>query len=283
MSEKDCIIGAITNYNWDKIKYWVNSVNQSGFSGDKIILVFNCNKETVEKLISLDVKILSFQKDQSGNCYYESPRPWAIVVERFFYYWQYINSLPENYYRYVIATDVKDVIFQSNPSVWLTENLKNSDLVASSESLLYKDEPWGADNLQGSYPFIYNNLANEPIWNCGVQAGTQKALKDLWLNIYLLCKSAGRMNPDQAAYNMLLNSYAYKKITKFVSSEHGWACQAGTTVDPTKISNFRNKLLDPEPLMKDGMVFTSTGLLYPIVHQWDRVSTWHQEIERRYG
>ena len=32
---KDLIIGAYTNYNWDQIKYWVNSIEKSGFTGDK--------------------------------------------------------------------------------------------------------------------------------------------------------------------------------------------------------------------------------------------------------
>ncbi len=31
---KDLIIGASTGYTWDTLKYWVNSINQSGFDGD---------------------------------------------------------------------------------------------------------------------------------------------------------------------------------------------------------------------------------------------------------
>ena len=32
MEQRDLVIGAITNYNWDQIKYWVNSLDRSGFS-----------------------------------------------------------------------------------------------------------------------------------------------------------------------------------------------------------------------------------------------------------
>ena len=35
---KDLIIGASTNYDWDKLKYWINSINESGFEGDKALI-----------------------------------------------------------------------------------------------------------------------------------------------------------------------------------------------------------------------------------------------------
>ena len=35
---KDLIIGASTGYTWDTLKYWVNSINQSGFDGDKVLV-----------------------------------------------------------------------------------------------------------------------------------------------------------------------------------------------------------------------------------------------------
>lgn len=283
MSEKDLIIGAITGYDWDKIKYWVNSILLSGFTGDKVVVAFDCHSSTINKLNEAGFKTLVFNRDSNGNFYYPSQIPWAIVVERFFYYWQYVNSLPDNYYRYIITTDVKDVIFQSNPSIWLENNIDTYEIVASCESLLYKDEPWGADNLKGSFPFIYDNLKSKPIWNCGVQAGKQQTLKDLWLNIYLTCKAGARANPDQAAYNMLLNTRAYNKLTKFTMSESGWACQAGTTVDPKKIADFRANLLEPEPVWHSGFSHTSAGLVHTIVHQWDRIPEWLNDIERRYG
>jgi hypothetical protein len=37
--------------------------------------------------------------------------------------------------RYVITTDVKDVVFQLNPSEWLDENMQGAQLVAASEAV----------------------------------------------------------------------------------------------------------------------------------------------------
>ncbi len=281
-SPRDLIIGAYTNYNWDHLKYWANSIVRSGFSGDKAVIIYNSDALTVKRLSDLGFKVWAFNQDPAtGNLFW--PRELIIVVERFYHLWQFMESIPDGHYRYVIATDVKDVVFQSNPSTWLEQNIGTKKLVASCESLRYMDEPWGDDNLKGSFPMVYNRLKNQPIWNCGVQAGHASAMKDLWLQIWLTCKAAGRPNPDQAAYNLILNTDVWKNATLFSMSEDGWACQAGTTVDPKKIESFRNSLLEPEPMWKDGTSFTSTGVPHVVVHQWDRIPGWRSEIEKRYG
>lgn len=283
MSDKrDLIIGAFTNYDWPKIKYWANSIDKCGFTGDKAVIVYNCDNNTVQRLIDQKFKVWAFQKDQNGNLIY--PGQLVIVVQRFFHLWQYLETLPNiDDYRYVISTDVKDVVFQRNPSEWLEKNLNNYKVCASSESITYVNEPWGADNMQGSYPMFYNKMQNKTIWNCGVQAGDAKVMRDLWLQIWLACHAGQRHNPDQAAYNLLLSLEPWNSLTKFSHSEDGWACQAGTTVDPAKIENFRPWLLEKEPQWNGYMATTSTGQPHYILHQWDRIPTWHQSIEKLYG
>lgn len=283
MDQKDLVITAYTGYNWHTIKYWVNSLNLSGFTGDKVIIAYNSDPITVNTLIQKGYTVLSFQRDhQTGNYVWNFNK--HVVVDRFFHFWSYLNSvkLSKNY-RYVITTDIKDVIFQSNPSSWIESNIGDKSLIASSESLVYKNEPWGNDNLRQSFPFYYDNLKDSPIWNCGVQAGKFDAIKDIWLQIYLMSLTSNLHNPDQAAYNILLDSVAYKSITKFTGSETGWACQAGTTVDPLKINSFRPNLLEPEPVWNNEYVSTSTGIKYAVVHQWDRIPAWKQTIIEKYG
>jgi len=281
-NKKDLIIGAFTNYDWPKIKYWVNSIDRSGFTGDKAVITYNCSYQTVQELINRNFKVWGFNRDTQGNLSF--PGNFIIVVQRFFHLWQYLDSLPNiNDYRYVITTDMKDVVFQRNPSEWLENNLGEYKICASSESLLYENEPWGADNMQGSFPNFYNMMKSKPIWNCGVQAGEIQIMKDLWLQIWLMCHAGQRPNPDQAAYNLLLSLEPWKSLTKFSYSEDGWACQAGTTVDPEKIENFRPKLLEKEPLWTGLNSTTSTGQIHYILHQWDRIKNWHNAIETLYG
>jgi hypothetical protein len=281
-SPRDLIISAYTNYDWNKIKYWANSIDRCGFTGDKAMIVYNSDQNTVQRLVDLGFKVWAFSRDsRTGNFVWEHDL--IIVVQRFYHLWHYLDQLPSNHYRYVISTDCKDVVFQTDPVRWLESNIGDHDIVASCESIRYRDEPWGDDNMRGSYPMVYQKIREKPIWNCGVQAGRMDAIKDLWLQIWLTCKAGGRPNPDQAAYNLLLNSHPWSRITRFAMSEDGWACQAGTTVDPTKISTFRPNLLEAEPTWQDGLAMTSKGETHAILHQWDRIPSWIPEIEKKYG
>ena len=84
----------------------------------------NCDKETVDKISDAGFAIIAFNQDSNGNLTYNSNM--MVHVERFFHIY---NVLKDNLYRYVITTDVKDVIFQKNPSEWLENNLpKDEDL-----------------------------------------------------------------------------------------------------------------------------------------------------------
>jgi hypothetical protein len=68
-----------------------------------------------------------------------------------------------------------------------------------------------------------------------------------------------------------------------MTSEEGWACQLGTTADPSKLEQFKPFLLEPSPIMVDGEVATSSGNVFTIVHQYDRVPEWKKVIEEKYN
>jgi hypothetical protein len=284
---KDLIIGCYTNYDWETLKFWVNSIEKSGFKGDKAMIVFDSNYDTVQQLLDRNFNIFAFNRDDNlGRFSY--PGPFSIVVQRFYHLWQYINSIDVSKYRYVITTDVKDVIFQSDPSKWMSKNLRSKKILVSSESLSYQNEPWGDNNMRLSFPMVHNWMRDKNIWNCGVLAGEIATMRDLFLNLYLSCLGApqqvpGGGGPDQAALNVLLNLEPYKSITKFAKSEEGWACQAGTTADPLKINSFRPYLLESEPLWDGENSTTTDGRKHCILHQWDRVPNWKPAIISKYG
>lgn len=277
---KDLIVGCATNYDWSKLKYWVNSINRSGFEGDKVLILMNCDKDTVKKISDSGFSIIAFNQDTEGNLKYESSM--MVHVERFFHIYQ---LLKDNLYRYVITTDVKDVVFQQNPSVWLENNFTdNDDLVFSSESMKYKDEPWGNQNLMETFGLqIYEDFKKNTIFNVGVLAGRGYAMKDLMINIFASCMHRPIKICDQSTFNFLISQHPYLKTSKYTKSEDGWACQLGTTADPSKIEQFRPFLLEPSPKMVDDKVVTSTGIEYTIVHQYDRVPEWKKVIEAKYN
>lgn len=276
---KDLIIGCSTNYDWPKLKYWVNSINKSGFEGDKVLILMNCDKDTVLKVIDAGFKVVGFKQDEQDNLVYSSNMP--VHTERFVHIYDYIrNNGP---YRFVITTDVKDVVFQKNPVEFLEEHCDVNNLIFSSESIRYKDEPWGNQNLFETYgKYVYDIFKENEIYNVGVLAGRGDAMQALAINIFTSCTNRPIPICDQSTFNFMISQKPYTDTSKYTKSEDGWACQLGTTVDPTKIKDFEPFLLEARPILKDGKITTSTGVPYHIVHQYDRVPAWRNIIEARY-
>ena len=279
---EDLIIGCSTNYDWSKIKYWINSVNQSGFKGKKVMILMNCDIETATKVLKAGFEVISFGTDAMGNLTHQSP--FMVHVERFLHIYNYLK---DNEFRYVITTDVKDVIFQKDPFIQLDEMLTGTgkDLVFASESILYKNEPWGDNNLMETFgPYIHDIFKENEIYNVGVLAGRGYAMRDLALNIFLACVGKPIKICDQSTFNVMISMNPYLKTSLYAKSEDGWACQLGTTVDPSKIDQFQQFLLERSPKMENDKVVTANYRQqeFSIVHQYDRVPEWRKIIEAKY-
>lgn len=290
MEEKDLVIGFITDYtDYNKIKPYVNSLNRCGFTGDKIMVVYNIGYGIVKKLQEEGFIVIGFERDDDNNRFVYKQK-FNIVVSRFFHIWFLLREM-EKKYRYVISVDVADVVFQRNPSTYLEVALNNPyEIIVGCENLKYKDESWGIHNIYRSFGDIAAiHMQDRPIYNAGTIAGKFDTFLDFCYNIFLLCQGApmdvpGGGGPDQAALNLLLSLKPYKAITNFRDHNSTWACQCGTTVDPNKIDTFRpNFLMKDEPVMKDdGCIYNSYGLEYVLVHQYNRVPEWNEIIRKKY-
>ena len=277
---KDLIIGASTGYTWDTLKYWVNSINQSGFDGDKVLVLMNCDRETTMKVADAGFTIIGFEQDAQGNLVYKHEGI-PVHVERFIHIYEHLCRTD---YRYIITTDVKDVIFQKNPIKFIEENIGDKNLMFASESIRYKDEAWGNQNLLETYgQYIYEKFKDNEIYNVGVLAGTGSAMRDLCINIFTAAINRPIPICDQSTFNFMISQHPYIDTSKYMKSEDGWACQLGTTGDPSKIEQFKPYLLEKTPIFEDGKVWTSHGHEFTIVHQYDRVPEWRKVIEKKYG
>jgi hypothetical protein len=304
---KDLVIGAVTDYEYDRIAPWLQSLKQTGYEGNIALVAYNMSEATITKLTEEGVTyIFGFGKDEKNNFVY-SNKKFSIMIERFAHMWYFIDQIKDDL-EFVIATDVRDVIFQTNPSEWLYRNTpfctRIKRLVVGSENLKYQDEPWGKNNMMQAFgPILYEKCKDLPIYCAGVIAGEKRAILDLFMNIFLMCRGApsevpGGGGPDQAALNILLSFDAFRKQTRYSDPEDDFVIHAGTTThaiksgsgdigftymhDPSVLHTYESKLLHREPVMIDGQVCTYDGLPYCIVHQWDRVNEWREIIEKKY-
>jgi hypothetical protein len=282
---KDVVIGCITGYDFEKIKPWVNSLDRSGFDGVKTMVCYNVSYETVEELVKRNYTVLALNKDESNRKFVYKD-DFSIVVERFLHMWYFLKKL-QGQYRYIVATDVKDVIFQGNPSDWLEKNMGDAQINVACESIRYKDEEWGAHNMFKAFgAVLHDHTKDNLIYNAGTVSGNFDTMLDFFLNVYLLCNGTshfteGGGGPDQAAVNILLNMKPYKDITRFTASEEGWAAQLGTT-GPQVAGKYAGKLVEKSPILVDNVVCTSDGTPFVMVHQYDRVPEWKEIIEKKY-
>ena len=225
---------------------------------------------------------MGFQKDSEDNLIYPKEQ-FNIVVERFLHMWLLLKQYKGNY-RYIITTDVKDVVFQSDPTKWLEKNIGNNKIVAACESIRYKDEPWGRENIQRAFgTAIYDACKDNLIVNAGTLSGEFDTMLDFFLNVYMFCSGTshwveGGGGPDQAAVNVLLSMSPFKEVTRVAMSEEGYAAQLGTTGPQVNYD-----VVEEKPKFRDNwIVTTSKDIPFSIVHQYDRVADWKNSIERRY-
>ena len=283
---KDIVIGCITGYDFDKIKPWVNSLDTCGFDGVKAMICYDIDYETVEELTKRKYTILAFNRDEENKKFFYGKENFSIVVDRFLHLWYFLKKF-EGEYRYVVTTDVKDVIFQTDPIKWLEQNIGDKQINVACESIHYRNESWGKNNLIKSFgPYLYEHCEKNLIYNAGTISGKFDTMLDLFLNVFMLCQGTtahveGGGGPDQAALNILLNMKSYKDITNFAMSEDGYAAQLGTT-GPQVQDRFGEFLVEKCPIMKDNLVCTSEGVPFSIVHQYDRVPEWRDVIEKKY-
>ncbi len=208
---KYTIISSLTNYGVTQIKPFVESINKSGYSGEKLMLVYNVSADVIEYL------------NENGWMIVQSEQQQHIILQRFrdmyALLWQYETDV-------IIWVDVKDIVFQKDPVEWLEKNMKK-DILAFSESLKFGDEEWARLNAGTSFPMEWEWLQNKEIHCAGTIVGKKEAIRDLFIDIYRwsLTTSNPQQLADQAAYNILINMHQWKDKVQFVKQQEGFAAQ----------------------------------------------------------
>ena len=296
------IIGVVDNYDWNKIKYWANSIEQSGFDGYKALIVYNMNKETAQKLTDKQFMLIGVMPhDEEKGFVFEGKS--NIMVDRFLHIHHFLSMLndPEMVER-VIITDVRDVVFQRNPTDWLDEFfLPMYDILVGSENMTYGNEPWGRNNMAKSFgDYFLERKKGDPIFCAGVIAGDMINIKDFCLNLWLICRGLnpyveGGGGPDQAAMNIMLDLETYRCVTLFTGPGSGWVLHAGTSMPAIEAGSggigqaYRmnpNMIIDFLDKMQYDIVDGTINIFdkkVTVLHQWDRVPSWKKIIEEKYG
>lgn len=262
------ILGCITKYRPEDIKPYVESIHQSGFKGRKVMLVYDIPQETIDYLKS------------KGWELYQNELQQHIILQRFRDIYKLLQSFGDEI---IIWTDVKDVIFQTDPTKWIEENM-DGEIMSFSECVIFKDDEWACVNAGTSFPMEWEWLQHKPSYCAGTIVGEADYLKDLFIDIYRWSMTTS--NPDQlsdqAAYNILINLNQFNDVVQFVTQEEGFVTQLGTVL--VKKDVFGDKLLEPTPIVDENyIVKNQKGEPFCLVHQYDRIPEFKNFIYQKYN
>jgi hypothetical protein len=261
--DKDLIIGAFKNYNFEQLKPWIQSINECGFKGDKVLIAIDASEETINKIAQAGFTPIS-AKSMSGAMFH---------MERFIHIYDYLKKHRDEY-RYVVSTDVRDVIFQKDPMEYLSQILtKNSgyELIGVSECIKIKNEHWNRDNILKCFgAYFYEEIKDYEVLNVGTLAGKAHIIADLCGMLYQLSLNRADWVADQAAYNVLMGWFPYVDITHISGLNDGFCCNLHVTNKPIEKDHFAPFITEEHPVFEGGLMKSGYGKPYYIVHQYDR-------------
>lgn len=267
----DAIVATACDYNWDVFKNYAVSIGQSGFRGHKIIFVNNITTTARQTLKRLGFELIDYEKKEKN-----------VVIQRF----ALLSKLLEHReFRYVIQSDIKDVVVQTDPSVWMEQHF--IDIVGASEFILYRDEhcnPLWVEKLYGKE--MVKTLADKEVICAGTIAADADSMRMLSSRIYEA--STDRFGDDQAALNVLLRGeLAERTCIPNVSAGFiltaGWWLIGDVKGNSDRPIGMRSNLRVTPPVLKDGVAYPAgSDKPFCIVHQYDRGSAWAPAISKRY-
>ena len=194
---QDCVIGCFAGYAWNNVRVWARSLGASGFTGRKVALVRAPGHGCREALVGEGFEVSDFS---------HLPTAGTPYVERFSFLRRYLHHQHQagDVFRWVVATDVRDVCFQRNPLDYLAR-FDPPRLVLSEEGLRYAHAEWNANNMRASFgEEALEMLRDVPLCNVGVLAGGHRSIECLAFLIEHLSRAARSDVSDQAALNLLV-------------------------------------------------------------------------------
>lgn len=273
-ASNDAIIGTAVNYCWWDFQNYAISLSKSGFRGRKILFVSNISPYARLTLKQLGFEVIDY-----------TPKLKNVVVDRFRNLSEWLNT--QTNLRYVIHCDVRDVVVQSDPSVWFETQTDGAKIWGTSEFIIYKDEacnPFWVEQLFG--PQGLKSLHHEDVVCAGTVCGEADAVRRLAKRIFE--SSTDRFGDDQAALNVLLRT-EFKDEMRIPGPEEGFVLTAGWWLIGFQPENAdcpvgkRSRLQKTPPDLRDGTAYPQ-GAAKPfcVVHQYERGNRWVPAIARKY-
>ena len=268
---KNVLMTSCVGYKWDQIKNIIISFRQVN-QVDDLIVIFHDKPD--------NVILENLKKWNAIGIEHQMPNPKRITVNRFLSYSSVLRSNP-GLWKHVCLFDANDIFLQKNPFDFIEKNIGDHGLIASSEAIKYADEVWGNDNLNQTFPYAYEHLKENIIYNCGTLSGKTETILALSDLIFACAVNSSVHIACQASYNYIIQS-GMKSLTKFTDMTTGWAVQCGTVENTDRMhrpdSMFAEKIIEKPPILKDGLICNADGVPFHVIHQYQHSYSFREHI-----
>jgi hypothetical protein len=272
----DLVVAVVQGLDWPALQSYANSLTRTGFTGTKLLLAAGITEFARTCLLNLGFKIVDIP---------QTDRATFITHNRFVSVIQFLQQHADEF-RYVIWADTRDLVFQSNPSPWLEQNLYPSRLLGASECWLIKNQPMNDRWIRETCTAADYAVIREEVACCGgTLAGDAAAVYDALSAIYKIVAASPRAN-DQGALNYILRVSPFKEFTRIPAMREGFVATAGAfNVDGFKSYSAGPALTEAPPVFDAAAVTVyapETHEPFVIFHQYDRDDRWKLPIAKKY-
>lgn len=250
----DLVLGVLGTM-WERtrplgVKTYLESIKRSGFSGRKVMLCWDIHPETRNMLLEYGFELVDL----------------PVPTEPFFHArmrvcWEYLRDHGKEF-RYIFWLDVKDLVLQNDPSVWMESNIGESKLIASSECVSIENEEtnkmW-AENILGESR--YQELKDELVINGGTWAGTSDVMTEVFHQVHLGCETySGGYPPCQIWINYVMRQSPFKEVLRIPKWSEGFSACLHPCWSPWRVPCWPH-MKDPHPVLgaKDCILYSGTS------------------------
>ena len=238
---QDVILGVLGT-QWERsrpggVRCYLESIKRSGFSGRKIMLVWDIHPTTRADLILYGFELVDFPTPSE-----------AFFKARMRVCWEYLKEHYQEF-RYIFWLDVKDLVLQSDPSVWMEQRKDNKKIIASTECVTIEQEEtnqlW-ARMILGEVK--YQEIKNCEVINGGTWAGESEAMLEVFHQVHLGCETyTGGYPPCQIWINYVLHTM-FKDSTYIPRWSEGFAACLHPCWSPWRVPCWPH-MHDPHPVL----------------------------------
>ena len=258
---KNLFLSASSGYNWDHIKTWNLSAKRTGHDVTNILI--NPQQELIHACADNGVGAVAYSIPPSNK------PPHNI---RFLLQYKYLMSVVDKYDQ-VILTDSRDVYFHTDPFVFMNKLLNrvcftpnSKTVICGSESITFNNEQWNNRNLMEGFGYVFEEYKENEVCNVGVLCGKIRDVAELCLAIFTMCYHNPASVSDQSSFNILMGTKLFSERIHMSRLSEGFMVHLAVT----GVNKFKDKLIQ-SPTWKDDELPNLDGVIYPIIHQYDRV------------